>query len=499
MNTFFRFIQKHRDKLIPAVLLLLSSISYVAYLHLPPSMYWDENYHIASAQKHIDGVMYMEPHPPLGKMLMGLSEAVFGLNDERDMSPLLRTDYLKGEDMPKGMQFFGFRFPSAALMAVSVLFMYGLLMNLTRSRWVAVTFSLYLVFDNALIVHSRGAMLEGIQLFFILGALWYLSRIATQEKALKLKQYALLGVWVGLGVAVKVNALVLILLFLILFWEENFERLCKKQWLVTLERLILSGLTFVGSLAATVLMIMYVHIGTGDEIVDGRTYKASPEYLRSMKENGSWSLTTFRHAIKDHYRYHEEYDDGVPRLDVCKDDENGSLWARWPFGGKAINYRWSKHTTDGETVVHYSYLLGNPLVWLSVVVGVIFSVSLIIGRYVYDAPVKDPKLFMWIVYFTGLYLSYMIAIAQIERVMYLYHYFVPLIFGIANLGLVFSYIYKQAIEAGSWHTRINMMVVIAVLVGLFAFFAPLTFGFGINESQFELRNWLSVWDIEAVK
>lgn len=499
MKTFLCFLQQHRDKIIPLVLLGLSSIAYLAYLHLPPSMYWDENYHVASAQKHIDGVMYMEPHPPLGKMLMGMSDALFGLNDERDMSELLRTDYLKGEDMPKGMQFFGFRFPSAALMAFSVLFMYGLLMNLTRSRWVAVTFSLYLVFDNALIVHSRGAMLEGIQLFFILGALWYLSRAATKMATIKLKHYAFLGIWVGLAVAVKVNALVLVLLFLILFWEENFDKLRAKQWMQTFERLVFSGLVFIGSLAGMVLLVMYVHIGMGKEIVSGRTYKASPEYLQSLKENGSWSLTTFRTGLKDHYRYHAEYADGVPRLDVCKDGENGSIWARWPFGGKAINYRWSKNTVDGEVIVHYSYLLGNPLVWLSVVVGFVFSVSLIIGRYVYGAPVKDPKLFMWIVYFTGLYISYMIAIAQIDRVMYLYHYFVPLLFGVANLGLVFTYTYKEAIESRSLHTRINMAAIIVMLVALFAFFAPLTFGFGINESQFELRNWFSVWDIEAVR
>lgn len=499
MNTFLNFMSTHRDKLIPVVLLILSGLAYLTLLNLPPSMYWDENYHVASAQKHVDGVMYMEPHPPLGKMLMGLSEAVLGLNKDRDMSPLLKTDYLKGEDMPKGMEFFAYRLPSALMMALSVLFLYGLLRNLTRSRWVAVTFSLFLVFDNALIVHSRGAMLEGIQMFFIIGALWYLSRIAREQPKITLKTYAILGVFVGLAVAVKINGLILALLFCILFWEENLPKLFNKQWLAAIERLIYSGLVFFASIAAVVLLAMYVHIGMGKKVMPGKTYKASPEYLQAMKESGTWSLTTFRLGLKDHYRYSAEYADGVPRLDICKDGENGSPWFQWPVGGKAINYRWSKNVINGEAIVNYTYLLGNPLIWLGVIVGVLFSVSLIIARFVYDAPVKDKRLFMWIVYFTGLYLSYLIAIAQIGRVMYLYHYFIPLIFGVINLSLVFNYIYKEAIEVGALHTRLNMVAIIVMLVALFAFFSPLTFGFGITEAQFDLRNWFAIWDIEAVK
>lgn len=499
MNKFTGFISTHRDRVIPGVLLLLSCLMYLTLLNLPPSMFWDENYHIASAQKHVDGVMYMEPHPPLGKMLMGLSEATFGLNKDRDMEELLKTDYLKGEKMPKGMEFFGFRFPSAFMMAASVFFLYGIVFNLTRSRWVGVTFALFLIFDNALVVHSRGAMLEGIQMFFIMGALWYLSRMARDDNKTSLKSYAILGLFVGLSVAVKVNGLILALLLLIMFWEENLPKLKDKQWLQAIERLVFSGLTFFAVVASVMLVVMYLHIGMGSEVIKGRTYKASPEYLKSMKDNGTWSFTTYRLGLKDHYRYHAEYADGVPRLDICKDGENGSPWFQWPFGGKAINYRWSKNVVDGVATVHYSYLAGNPLVWLGVVVGVLFSVSLIIGRYVYDAPIKDHKLFMWITYFTGLYLSYMIAIAQIQRVMYLYHYFVPLMFGIINLSLVFKYIFKNSIEEGTLHTRLNMVAIMFMLISFFAWFSPMTFGFGIGESQFDLRNWFSVWDMEAVK
>jgi dolichyl-phosphate-mannose--protein O-mannosyl transferase len=49
----------------------------MTYFHnysYPPSLFWDENYHIASAEKYIQGVFFMEPHPPLGKLLIAAGE-----------------------------------------------------------------------------------------------------------------------------------------------------------------------------------------------------------------------------------------------------------------------------------------------------------------------------------------------------------------------------------------------------------------------------------------
>lgn len=493
------YLFNHRRWLVPSSLLVLSCLMYLTLLNLPPSMFWDENYHIASAQKHVDGIMYMEPHPPLGKMLMGLSESIFGLNEDRDMSALIKTDYLKGSDMPEGMEFFGFRFPSAFLMALSVLLFYHILLMLTKSRWVASVFALYFIFDNAFVVHTRAVMLEGIQIFFIALALWYLVKSLKSERAVTIKNYAILGAIVGLAVAVKVNGLILALLCGILFLEDQWNRLFSKDFLYAIERAILGGVAFIASLAAVVLVVMYIHIGMGSEVVPGRTYKASPEYLSSMKENGTWSFTTFKLGLKDHYRYHAEYADGVPRLDVCKEGENGSSWTQWPFGGKSINYRWNKNTIDGEVIVNYTYLFGNPLVWLSAFAGIVFSLALIIGRFVYNTPIKDENLFRWITYFTGMYVSYMIAISQIERVMYMYHYFVPLLFAIVNLGLVFSYIFKEGLENNSRFTRANLIAIGFFTIALFAWFSPYTFGFGITENQFDLRNWFSNWQLEAVR
>ena len=498
-NPAFQFLSKHRAWLVPGLLLLMSLTVYLAGLQYPKSMFWDENYHVVSAQKHVDGVMYMEPHPPLGKMLLGLSEAIFNPNADIDLSKLLKTDYLKGNEMPKGMEFWAYRLPSALMMALSVWFLYQILFRITRYRAVAFVFSLYMIFDNAMVLHSRAAMLEGVQFFFILLSIWYCIRCVTNEAAITLRNYLILGVCVGLVTAVKLNGLVLSLLWGILLLEDKGKALLEGKFLAVLERSVLSGVAFFAMLGLVFSLVFYLHIGLGTKVIPGKTYKASPEYLQSLKENGGFSFTTFRHGFKDNMRYISEYADGVPRLDVCKETENGSYFAKWPFGGKGINYRWSKNTVDGVVKVSYSYLVGNPVIWLSVVAGILLGVSLILGRFVFDLPVKDERLFMYILYFTGLYLSYMIAIAQIDRVMYLYHYFVPLLFGIINASLVFTYVFKGALADGSRLTKINLGILGVMVVAMFAYFSPFTFGIPINESQFELRNWFSLWDIEVVR
>lgn len=490
---------QYKSWLVPSVLLVLSLLMYLAGLQYPKSMFWDENYHVVSAQKHVDGVMYMEPHPPLGKMLLGLSEAIFEPNSDIDLTALHSTDYLKGSDMPKGMEFWGYRLPSALMMALSVWFLYQILFRITRYRLVAFVFSLFMIFDNAMVLHSRAAMLEGVQFFFILLSLWYFVRTVTNTAQITLKHYAILGLTIGLVTAVKLNGLVLTLIYGMLLLEDKGKALLRGEWVECIERSVLSAIAFFSCLAFVFCFVFYVHIGLGTKVIAGHTYKASPEYLQSLDQNGGFSFKTFRYGFRDNLKYISEYADGVPRLDVCKETENGSYFAKWPFGGKGINYRWSKDTYDGVVKVGYAYLVGNPLIWLSVVAGILLSISLLLGRFVFDLPVKDERLFMYILYFTGMYVSYMVAIAQIDRVMYLYHYFVPLLFGIVNAGLVFTYIFKDGLQAGSRLTIVNLALLGVMVVAVFAYFCPFTFGIPITESQFELRNWFSLWDIEVVR
>lgn len=492
-------LKKYQFHLYPALLLLLSLSVYLTNYGSPRAMFWDENYHIASAQKHIDGVMYMEPHPPLGKMLMAASELLLGANDHLDKSALNKTSYIQGEDLPEGFSFVGVRLPSTLLMALSVLFCYGLVRRITGYPLVAFAFSCLLIFDNALVVHSRAAMLEGIQLFFVLATLYCLVRAVTRKAPIRLRDYAFLGLLIGLVISVKINGAVLLLLLAVLFFVDQWPNI--KTWDVwpVIKRLATSVPSALVPMLAVFLGIFYLHIATGDQLAGNQRYKASPEYLQVLRKNRSHTPAGFVTGMQDHWRFMAEYAEGVPRLDMCKPGENGSLAIGWPLGTKSISYRWNKDTYNGQVKVAHLYLVANPVVWFSVLLGIVLSAGLIISRYVYGNPVKDSRLFGWICVFTGLYASYMIAVMQIERVMYLYHYLMPLVFGIINLALIFTYLFHRQLETGKRQTRINLILFLLLTVGVFAYFAPLTYGIPITPEQFEQREWFDFWLMRVVR
>lgn len=485
--------------IFPLILLLCSFGIYFTHYGTPGAMFWDENYHIASAQKHIDGVMYMEPHPPLGKMLMALAEVVINPNKNIDKHKFNTTDHIEGADTPAGIRFTGYRWPSVVLMTISVLFFYGILHRITRHQLVSFLFSSLIIFDNALVIQARSAMLEGIQLFFVLAELYCFVHIVTRGTPIRLKDYALLGVLIGLGVSVKVTSAIELLLFVMLFGVDQWKNIKTYNYRELAKRLIITVPTGVIPLVLVFLSVFYIHIGMGTKVIADRTYKASPEYLQAIQRGETWTPSTFVIGLRDNLKYMREYADGVPRLNECKPDENGSYPMDWLLGKKTISYRWDKDTVDGQVEVKYMTIVSNPVIWLSVLGGIVLSLGLIMSKFIYGQKEKNTPLFYWICAFTSLYLCYMIAILQIERVMYIYHYLLPLVFGMVNLGLVFSYIYQDEIIARNKHTLINLSLYIALVIAIFAFFAPFTYGIGLTEDQFEMRNWFSFWKLQVVQ
>src|SRR5690625_554692 len=101
------FLKAHNRYSYPLVLLAVSLLVYLPQYTSPQALLWDENYHVTSAQKHLDGVMYMETPPPLGKLLMAASEKAVGVNADLDKSALSRTSYISGDELTDGFSYSG--------------------------------------------------------------------------------------------------------------------------------------------------------------------------------------------------------------------------------------------------------------------------------------------------------------------------------------------------------------------------------------------------------
>lgn len=640
-----------QSRCFPAV----NGVCMFAGFNKPQSLFWDENYHIASANRYNRGEYFMEYHPPLGKLIIALGEKIFNLNANLDtamVSGFTEKACVDGvcygkDDCPKDKQcvieksvgndqdsipyisgmdvkfkqgyvakageqpvynFFGVRFFPVIFAWLASIVLFYIIYLLTKNQHVAFVFSLAYVFDNAIIVHSRGAMLDGIQLFFVLVALAHVIR-SFQKNLYGFKHYIILGLLVGLVIATKVNGLILapiVLLFVVreyftlpdsiqhrvqLFLQKFVPLLAisfvfnfiASKFILNLislkdktdpalidnltmrnqgsintftiftifstflifyfgnkiinnffadkfnndnqpshldQRKFVDCLTSIfGKMAAFAIMIVlvfstvfFIHFSIAKTPIGNNTFaKFTSDTTKQAIANGqTGSLAYFIPQLQDNLKYISESQKGVPAWDPTKgDNEAGSLPFTWPVGNHPIRYYASAYTKS-ETVAgqinqnvrytSYLYLVVNLTVWLLVLVGVLLSLVLIISRFLFGYKIESDSnsqaSFWWITLFIGLYVAYMVSVIQIERVMYLYHYFLPLIFGLIGSAVLFDYYFQKRnklIMAG-------LLIFLAILIFLnYLYFAPFSYNFDFTEESFEARRWLRYWGLMYYK
>src|SRR3990167_3442078 len=330
MNFIKHFFSKKRNVLVfyAAIILAVSYFTYFKNYDYPPSVFWDENYHIASAQKYLTGGMFMEPHPPLGKLFVALGEKILQPNKAipaAELHKFTQTDYIK--NFPAGYSFKGVRCCSALFAWLSAIVCFGILYFISKNPHTSLVFSSFYVFENALIVHSRSAMLEGGHLFFILLAILYFVYLAQKSSRKTLLNYFVLGILVGLDISVKATGAITAFLFPFLFfldYKYQGSTLISKRVLDICKKMIIKGLFFTIGSTAIFSLVWYIHFSLGKFAADGKFYKASEEYKEIMTKGLTSDPKYFPTMLKDNLAYMANYNKGVPKLDVCKPDENGS-------------------------------------------------------------------------------------------------------------------------------------------------------------------------------
>lgn len=463
----------------------------------PQAPYWDENGYIAIAQKYVDGVMFLSDHPPLGSMLIALGEGMIQPNTQIDTSSFTSTNFVK--NIPKGYSFEGIRFFPVLFAWLSAILIFFTFYLFQKNPHLAALFSALYIFDNALIVHSKGAMLEGIQIFFILLAIFYFAYLLQIKKHIHGWNYFLLGVVIALPALTKITGLIVWPLFLFVFLYEQKAHL--KQWKQQLVPLIkkfaLRLLLTLAGFGLIFCLVWYVHFSMGKIVAGTNNYGISEEYKTILRDRATGDIRNFPVMLKDALGYISRYSDGVPKLDACKPGgENGSSPTLWPLGGKAINYRWEK-TDDGA--VKYMYLQTNPLVWLVGLAGIVISLVLIMSRVFFGLEIKNKRSFYLILSFVILYIGYMTVMLRIERVMYLYHYFIPLIFSFILAYLSFNYIVDEDRLRNNKKVVYGVLIVaMLAIVMTFNFFSPLTYYGALTKDQFYERSWLKAWQLKAI-
>ena len=239
-----------------------------------------------------------------------------------------------------------------------------------------------------------------------------------------------------------------------------------------------------GGLLLMYLSVWQIHFALGRTVnpalPDMGYYQASPAYREILTQGRTRSLLAFPVMLKDSIKFVRHYNRGTPRLDLCKLDENGSPWYFWPIGARSINFAGDAERTGTPLSVSPS----KPCRMVERIPRRAHHRFLFLTTLFSPAALRFKNPWLLLTFF-GLYVSYMTAISRIGRVMYLYHYFIPLLMSFVLIGLVFLEIDRV------WRFVLNeerknwILLVFGILVFAgFQFYRPLTYYEPLTKNNF---------------
>ena len=481
----------YRNYLAVGLVLVVGFFTYFLHYENPKNLFWDENYYLTAVAKYQKGIFFEESHPPLGKLLMAAGETIINPNQGID-NDFEKDDYTK--TIPKDYSFLGVRFFPTFFAWINAAMVFIILLSLTSNTGWALTLSSLYLFDNAFIVHSRAAMLDSIQLFGILLAFVAFFRVY-QKSRFSLIWGCLMAVGLSWAVWTKLNGLIVAILFPLMillptglgFWARI--KLALPAW----------ALGFLVFLVCTVA-VWQTHFSLGHRL-DPRLqnagwYKASDE-LKEIKSHPSDHVNfvnNFYVELRDYFFYMKQYAAGVPHLDLCKPGENGSPFFWWPLGGKSISYRWEN---QDDTHVRYLYLVANPFSWMVALASLLLTFSFFAMRLLEPNAFfknQDVKELSVLLIF---YLCYMTSIAQLDRVMYLYHYLIPLVITFLMVSKWVPRLVKKFSILNKNQQIVQCLFVLLVFAS-YKFMSPFTYYEPLSCAEFRSRAFYSGWNMPPV-
>ena len=348
-------------------------------------MYFDEIYHARTAYEFLHTMsVYEWTHPPLGKELIALGVAIFG------MTP------------------FGWRVMPALFGALMLPVFFTLGKRLFRRRDYAFLAAALFALDSMHFAQTRIATVDVFVVFFIL--LMYLfmaDYLRADSEGLPLSKVFLplgaCGVSFGLGVAAKWTGLYAGAGLAILFFSHRIREGMaaqtpeeKKLWWSRTWRTILFCCVFFLAIPAAIYFVSYIPF-----------YRY--EHARDPGMNMSFQklLEILVNQQKSMYSYHSN---------LTATHSSQSAWYEWPFGAMSV---WFYFASGDGTVSNIS-TFGNPCVWWIGAVGTLCAVTeTLFGRMKHDPPERKTALTILLVAIAANYLPWTL----VPRCTFQYHYF----------------------------------------------------------------------------
>lgn len=381
-------------------------------LGTPQAPVWDEAYYLPTTARYHQGTTQYATHPPLGTMLIAAGDSLSGRNAGADWRTIGAERKTSAAAMPTGFDYSGPRLAPALFGIAAALLFAVLMLQLTGSAFASALLSLLVLADMALLIQFRTAQLDPFQLTFALAAV--LAALRAQRRQ-DLGSYALFGLFVALAAMVRINALMLGAMVPVMLWPLIRAR----QWRASAARCLAGGSAAL--LAALLVLGAWMSVSKlppdAATPVGQRDLAFDAPSRAAIYRTGNWSLTDMPDAIAG-MRRAMAHDVAV----IPASDPHGSHPWQWLLGKGMILY--SADRTNGA--LHSIALVPNQAAWLIALLGVL--TSLLPGR-LRHSPLRAMLLAGW--------LGSMALLQWLDavRVVYSYHYFIPLLLGHAMAAL----------------------------------------------------------------
>ena len=453
---------------------VVSLVSRLVFISYPGDKLFDEAYYPPEAHELLRwGYEYNRGytfivHPPLGKWLIALGEAVFGYDS------------------------LGWRVPSAVAGSIAVVLLVRLTRRLTGSTLLGMLAGLLLAVDGFSFVLSRVGLLDAFLQAFVLAAVACLAvdraRVRERIRAAGLSTGFRLGPrgWriaagflFGCACAVKWSGIYFLAFFAVLslFWDRTAWR---EAGVAGPTRTALRrGLPGALWALAAVPVLTYLASFTGwflGETSQGRhwadqhpdtAFPFIPGVLRSLWHmHGEW------------WKFHNGLSSPHPW-------ESGP-WS-WLVDGRPILLWNPQGLTDdaGGQIVRYILMVGTPTLWFAFAPAMLWVVWRIVAR-------RDPAAILIAVAVAAGWLTWFL---NPERTMFIFYMAPVLPFFVLAVTLVLQDV-LGARSPEPWRRQVGLGAVclyVAIVAATFAFFYPILTGRELSHAEWLMRMWFPSW------
>lgn len=413
-------------------------------------MYFDELYHARTAYEHLNGIApYENSHPPLGKIIISLGIAIFGMNP------------------------FGWRIMGALFGAAMVPIMYCFGKRLFGKSDFALLLASVFAFDFMHFTQTRIATIDVYGVFFIILMFYYMYQYYCMNffvDGLKntLKPLGLAGLFFGLGAASKWICIyaggglaVILAISLVQRYIEykkcqkhgtdEEKQLTAKYWPTVIKTLLWCCVFYI-AIPVAIYITSYLPY-----------YLSEAKYSVFGSENSMWSTQQFM------LRYHSQ---------LTAEHPYQSDWWEWPLVMRPVWYYIGRQTASGgQSTIS---VFGNPAVWCVCAVGTVWLIiRLLRGK------MKNEKGIT--VAFIGILCNY-VPWMFVTRSVYIYHYFATVVFVL----ICTVYLFKNLEESGVFGKNIKWIWLGVVLL-FFVVFYPVIAGAEVPVSYIKALEWGRRW------